>query len=342
MIGMAQKDAYACGYAAVGEYRRSHIPLTFPIERGIVVNWDGMERIWHHTFYNELRVAPEEHPVILTEPPLNPKANREKMTQILFEIFNLPAMYVTTAAALALFASHRSVGIVLDSGDGASHVVPVYENYALPHAILRLDVAGRDLTDYMLELLRENTCSFTVSDSVTAMREIVRDIKEKLAYVALDFEEEMKTAASSSSLEKSYELPNGNVITIGNERFRCAEVLFEPAFHGLKQCKPGIHQLVHASIMMCNADIRQDLYGSVVMAGGTALLAGFADRMQKELTALAPPSTKVKVVVTCGHCGHLAWLGGSILASMPSFAQMWISKQDYDEAGPAIIHTKCF
>ncbi|VAH97428.1 unnamed protein product [Triticum turgidum subsp. durum] len=232
MVGMGQKDAYVGDEA---QSKRGILTLKYPIEHGIVSNWDDMEKIWHHTFYNELRVAPEEHPVLLTEAPLNPKANREKMTQIMFETFNAPAMYVAIQAVLSLYASGRTTGIVLDSAE----------------------------------------------------REIVRDIKEKLAYVALDYEQELETAKSSSSVEKSYELPDGQVITIGAERFRCPEVLFQPSLIGMEA--PGIHETTYNSIMKCDVDIRKDLYGNIVLSGGTT-----------------------------------------------------ISKGEYDESGPSIVHRKCF
>ncbi|CAK71567.1 unnamed protein product (macronuclear) [Paramecium tetraurelia] len=257
------------------------------------------------------------------------------MTQILFETFNVPSFYVAIQAVLSLYASGRTTGIVVDSGDGVSHTVPIYEGYALPHAVLRIDLAGRACTQYLVNILNELGVSFTSS----AEMEIVRDMKEKLCYVALDYEEEMKKYKESAANNRPYELPDGNVVVIQNQRFRCPELLFKPNFIGLEVA--GIHELTFKSIMKCDIDVRKDLYGNVVMSGGTTMFPGIPERLSKELTSLAPSSMKIKVVAPPER-KFSVWIGGSILSSLSTFQAMWITRSEYDESGPTIVHRKCF
>jgi actin len=221
MVGMGSCDSYVGDEA---QSKRGILSLTYPVENGAVNNWDDMEKVLHHSFYNELRVAPEEHQTLVTEAPLNPKANREKFTQITFETFNVPAFYIGLTGVLALYASGRTTGIVLDCGDGVTCTTPIYEGYCFTKSIKRTEVSGREVTKYLRTLLTERGHNFAGS----ADFQVVREIKEQLSYVALDYDAELNRARSSSELEKNYELPDRQVISIGRERFQAPEILFQP------------------------------------------------------------------------------------------------------------------
>ncbi|MFX1521258.1 MAG: actin, cytoplasmic 2 [Promethearchaeota archaeon] len=323
---------YYIGEEALG--LRGVLRLIYPVEHGVINDWEAMEKIWHYTFYNDMRVNPNEHPVLLTEAPLNPRANREKMTEVMFETFNVPAMYVSMQAVLSLYASGRTTGIVVDSGDGVTHIVPIYEGFAITHAISRVDLAGRDLTEYLRRLLRQRGYSLTSS----AEREIVRDIKEKLCYVALDPEKEMKLAEKVSGMEKTYTLPDGQTLIIGQERFLAPEVYFNPGVIG-SEAQP-LDDAIYSAIMKCDVDLRRELYGNIVLSGGSTMFPGLKERMHKELTELVPEGVEIKIIAPPER-RYSVWIGGSILASLRTFQKMWVTKKEYSDMGASAIH-RCF
>ncbi|XP_070619012.1 actin, cytoplasmic type 5-like isoform X4 [Erythrolamprus reginae] len=261
------------------------------------------------------------------------KSHREKMTQIMFESFHVSAFYLATQAVLSLYASGRTTGVVLDIKSNGMDLVPVYEGYAVGPAIVRMDMGSEDLTDFLLRMLNERGYKINPEE-----REVVEDIKEKFCYVASDFEKEMATA-TPSSLEKKYELPDGQVITIDTERFRCPEGLFQPGHLGQQHC--GIHETVFSAVMKCDQDRRSAMFKNVVLAGGTSMFPGFVERLQPEMTALVSSNTEVKIIAppnrTCS-----AWVGGSLLASLPQFQQIYISKEEYEECGPVLVRQKCY
>ncbi|XP_060576248.1 actin, cytoplasmic-like [Ruditapes philippinarum] len=330
MVGMDGKDAF------IGDEiqnKRDVLAINQPIKKGIITDWDDMEKIWQYIFDKELHVSPEHHPVLLTDVPLNPKINREKMCEIMFETFNTPLFSVSLAGVLGMYSSGNFSAITLDVGHEVSHVIAIYEGYILKHAIDRMNFGGNDLTDYLLQMLNgERSHSLTCNSD----KEIVRKMKESLGYTELDFEKTMN--CTESSIENIYELPDGRRLTVGNERFRCTEPLFQP--HLLGKDFPGLHQFLYSSLMKCDIDTRRDIMRNVILSGGCTMFTGLRERMVKELTDLVPKTMKVKVIAPPERKLSV-WIGGSVLASLSMFQNLAISKLDYEENGTRIVHLKC-
>lgn len=316
--------------------KRGILSLRYPVEHGVVVNWDDMEVLWNHTFHDALRIDPRDHPTMLSEAALNPKNNREKTLSVMFETFQVPSMHFGVSPVVSLFATGRTTGVVLEAGDGVTHTVPIFEGYVLPHAILRLDLAGRDLTDRLCQLLGEKGLEFTT----VAEREVVRVMKEKLCYIAPDYEQAVSmSAASERDCETTYELPDGQKIEVGNERFKCPEALFQPSMVGLDQ-QGGIHNLLHDSVRKCDLDIRRLFLKNIILAGGSSMFEGMATRLTNEISQLAPPGVDVSVCADVDR-KYNCWIGMSILADITSFKDSWITKAEFEEHGAGIVHKKC-
>ncbi len=320
---------------------RSVHPPHFPLTKGIVTNWYEMERVWHHAFCHELCVAPEaHHTVLMTETLMNPKANRERMTQMMLESLKVTALYVISQPVLSLYASGRTVGCVLHSGGDTTQIVPIYEGYVIPHAVVRLDIGGRDLTCYLIEMISDSSPHFTDTSESTAQHRLANEIRETVCFVPLDFDEEIKTSAETTTgLEALFELGDGGYIKVGNERFRCAEPLFQPHLVGLEMV--GIADSTYQAIMKNHVDIHEDLYANIVMSGGTTMFPRLVERMSKEMTAIVPSSMKVKIVAPLNRKNSV-WMGGSLMASSSVVQKSWIRKEEYDRVGPSIIHDRCF
>ncbi|KAJ7293592.1 actin-related protein [Mycena rebaudengoi] len=295
----------------------------YPMEHGIVTDWDDMEAIWNWVYAEELGTLSEEHPVLLTEAPLNPRSNREVAAQIFFDTFNVPALFTSVQAVLSLYSSGRTTGIVIDSGDGVTHAVPVFEGFSMPHAIRRVDVAGRDVTDHLQLLLRKSGHHL----HTTAERE------RNACYVALNPAKEEKEAQGRT---EEFRLPDGNLIQLGTERFRAPEILFNPELIGQEYA--GVHQVVVDSINRVDLDLRKSLFSNIVLSGGSTLCRGFGDRLLNEVKKLALKDVKIRIYAPPER-KYSTWIGGSILAGLNTFKKMWVSAEEYQE-DPDIIHKK--
>lgn len=316
-------DAYA---------KRGVLKLSYPIEHGIVSNWDDMTRIWEHTF-EQLRVDQEDRNVLLTEAPRNPTRNREKMAEIMFETFGVGGIYISIQGVLSLYATGRTTGLVLDIGDGVTHTIPIYDGYAVEHAINRFDLAGRDVTEYLQRLLERNGHSMNSSSE----KEIVRRIKEKYIYCANDVEKEAELY-KRKNMTRKYALPDGTTIKLSDEMYETPEVLFDPALIGKEIM--GVHEAIHDSVQRADLDVRRDLYSNIVLSGGTTMIKKFPEKLEYELRQIVPAKTQIKIIAPPER-KYSVWVGGSILSALPSFDRAWIYKSEYHECGASIVHDRC-
>ncbi|XP_073711928.1 uncharacterized protein [Misgurnus anguillicaudatus] len=332
MSGGVNRELYV-GHDA--QHMRGVLTLKHPIKNGIVNNWDEMEMIWHHAF-QQLAVDPQDHPVLLTEAARNPVENRQRMIEVMFEVFNVPLTFVAMQAVLALYASGRTTGVVLDSGDGVSHCVPVFDGYCLPHAVQRFNLAGADVTSQLQKLLLDQGVRMQTS----AELEIVREMKEKCCYVALDYESELRRGDTDSS-ELHYTLPDGRLISLTTEPFRAPEILFRPELIGRDHY--GMHESVFKSILQSDIDLRRSFVGNILLSGGNTLLAGLPERLQYEIRHMVPVDLMENVrVLSPKDRDFSVWCGGAVLSNLPMFSSAWISADEYEEFGPQIVFRKCF
>mmetsp|Transcript_93910 Transcript_93910/g.151556 ORF Transcript_93910/g.151556 Transcript_93910/m.151556 type:complete len:447 (-) Transcript_93910:61-1401(-) len=367
---------YSIGTSALA-YRKDHMEIENPIQDGLVENWDLMEKVWDHAFKDRLRIQPEEHPMLLAEPSFNSDACREKMLEIMFEKYKVPAVFISKNAVLSAFSCGRSTAVVLDSGGGTTCVAPVHEGYVLQKAVVRSPMCGEKITDYLLSVMESKGLSvrptytlnkklakegsiLKVSDATGIQhtrdsykrfmqKMTVNDIKETLCRAS---ETHFDEASSSTMQTAQYELPDGKIIEVGAERFKACELLFNPSL--LEPERSGIfgvdspsqlqavQDCITEAVSKCDADIKKDLYQSVIITGGNTLFPQFKERLERDLGE-SVSLMKVKIIspMATTERRFSVWIGGSILASLGSFQQMWISKKQYSEEGAKIAHHQC-
>lgn len=324
---------------------RRALEISYPLENGIIRNWDDMEIVWKYLFEEKMHIDTKDKKILLTEAPLNPKANRIRMLETSFEKFNFSAAQVQVQAMLTLYAQGLLTGLVLDSGDGVSHVVAVYDGYVPQHLTRRLDIAGRHITKYLTKLLLLRGYAF----NRTADFQTVQEMKEKLCYVALEPEKERKLALETTVLMEKYTLPDGRVIKIGRERFEAAEALFNPSLVDVEG--PGMADMVFDVIMSADMDLRSEFFKNIVLSGGSTMYAGLPSRLEHDiknrylkdvLKGDKDRLSKFKLnIEDPPRRKHMVFIGASTLGDiMASRDDFWISKKQYQEEGAARIVDK--
>lgn len=303
-----------------------------PVQHGIIENWEKMEKVWEHTFSKELHVTSDQRHVLISESPISPKMSKEKTAQIMFENFNVQAIFISLQALLAMYSVGKTTGIIVDSGDDTTSTVPIMDGFSAPYTILKRNFGGRAITNYLISLLAKRGIDFSSYES----KKIAQEIKEKECPLFLNG----KDSANVTMKGSSYKLPDGSELTLGREVFDCPEAIFSPDVMGKEV--PGVHYQVLDTILKCEPSVRREFYSNIILAGGNTLFTGYPDRLAKEVKNLAPVSLSDKVkVIAQSERKYSTWIGGAILAGLGSFQYMWITRGDYQDSGPSVVHRKC-
>jgi actin-related protein len=327
MVGFKNKEYFVGNEAIV---KANFLNMVNPIENGIVTDWEYMTQLYDEFFGDMFHYSLDDICILTGEKPGTTTANKTKMAQLLFETFNAGGFSSIQQSVLALFSSGLLTGLVLDDGEGMANVTPVYEGYTIPYSIIHTELCGSFLTDNIKRLITErdsSTADWHVSEFIA--------IKDKLTYVPIDFQAEEQAQETFERLR----LPSGRYYRVGKERFLSTEVLFDPTI--ADKNIEGLHQVMFDSIMKCDIDIRKDLYKNIFLAGGTTMITGIAERIEKEVIALAPPSMKICVKAPPQR-KNAVYIGASILGEQEFFFNnMMITRKEFQEQGENIINRKC-
>ena len=313
------------------------LDISYPIQGGVVVNWDEMERIWANTFYTELKIAPEEHNLLLSESPFTSRKDREKTLEMMFETFNCASTYIVAQSVLAAYSVGKSTGISIDCGHTSLNFAPIYEGFLIRNSVHHIPIAGKDINDLMINLLMKNG---QVIESKMQKQSIIK-AKELYCYFAQDFKNEEKEFDNNGEEIKEWKLPEKRKIKIGKERFQSTEVLFNPKKFGYDYS--NFQELFKKTVKSIDTDLREIMLANIIFNGGTTLIKGFKSRVNQEIEEVGKDYEFKKKIHTYPEAQFMAWIGGSILSSLSNFENLWITKAEYKEEGKAtIVHKKCF
>ncbi len=300
--------------------------ISYPIEKGVITDWEQFEKILEYVFYN-LRVDPTLVNILFAIHPLFPQQDIERLFQLFLEQYQCMAFYPVLDSMMTLYSGGFQTGLVIEIGDSSTRIVPIYNGYKLEHAVKILDLGGRVLTRETERIL--TSMGFSTESSVT--RDLARVLKERACFVSLDYKEDVNRAEQYG---KQFSLPDGSTLALTNERFRIPEILFDPTI--INSEETPLPQAIMDVIGECDMDIRPQLLKNIFLSGGSSMFPNFKSRIYKELELeLARRKKKDQVVkiIAPRERTYSVWVGGSILALIPEFSNNWITRAKYFNEG---------